>query len=424
MLSHAVVDFFSALLIPILSVLEGRAHMTPDQGAMLIAVGSLASGVIQPIVAVVGDKRDTRVLGTVGLVVAAGAIGLIGFAQNFWQLALLQIISTAGIGAFHPPAAAVMGHLAGRKRAAAVSVFFAAGIMGGSLGSVTSPHWANALGLKSFLWGIVPAVLVAMILAWATHDSAHRHAHAHSAHRALPPKERAARWRAIWVLYAVNAIRFTVNMALVQMVVRWSEVHTLLQNGVAGPITPDLKNQLLTPDLRVAASQVNGPLQAAMGLGMGVVALLVSWLVPHARSKRAMIVTPCIGSLMIVLMPLSGSMWLAFVMTLLSGGAFAGTMPLSIAAAQRLLPHRTTLASGLMMGGAWSLAFIGPPTAQWIYTLTNGSLFTVGIVFGSLLFLSGLLILLIPRRLLDQGETVMKAGDTPGLPDSAGLAVE
>ncbi|MGH7242302.1 MAG: MFS transporter [Phycisphaerales bacterium] len=424
MLSHAVVDFFAALVIPILSVLEGRANMSPGEGAMLVAVGSLSSGVIQPIVAIVGDKRDTRVLGTIGLLVAAVAIGLIGYADSFWKLAALQIIGSAGIGAFHPPAAAVMGHLAGKHRAIAVSVFFAAGILGGSVGSVSAPRWAASLGIQSFIWGVVPAILVAVILAWATHGSAHRHAHAHSTHKALPKKERAARWNAVWVLYAVNAMRFTVNMAMVQLLVRWSELYTLAQSGVAGPITPTMKAVLLTPELRLASSGVNGPLQAAMGLGMGVFGLLVGWLVPHNRARLAMIITPCLGAIALVTMPLMGTMWAAFLLSVLVGGGYAGTMPLSIAAAQRLLPHRTTLASGLMMGGSWSLAFVGPPTAQWIYEWTNGSLETVGIVFAVMLIVSGLIILLIPRRLLDQGEAVMHAKDAVAVPDSAGIAAE
>ncbi|MFO0859358.1 MAG: MFS transporter [Phycisphaerales bacterium] len=424
MLAHAVVDFFSALVIPILSVLEGRAHMSPGEGAMLIAVGSLSSGIIQPIVAIVGDKRDTRVLGTIGLLVAAIAIGLIGYADSFWKLALLQIIGTAGVGAFHPPAAAVMGHLAGKHRAVAVSVFFAAGILGGSLGSIAAPRWARSLGIESFIWGVIPAIAVAIVLAWATHGSAHRHAHAHHAHRSLPKKEQAARWNAVWVLYAVNAMRFTVNMAMVQVLVRWSELYTLAQNGVTGHITPAMKASLLTPELRLASSGVNGPLQAAMGLGMGIFGLLIGWLVPHNRARLAMIATPCLGALAVIALPLTGTMWAAFLVSVLVGGGYAGTMPLSIAAAQRLLPHRTTLASGLMMGGAWSLAFVGPPVAQWIFEWTRGSLFTVGVVFSLMLLVSGLLILLIPRRLLDQGEAVMHAKDAIAVPDAAGVAAE
>jgi len=77
-----------------------------------------------------------------------------------------------------------------------------------------------------------------------------------------------------------------------------------------------------------------------------------------------------------------------------------------------------------MMGGSWSLAFVGPPIAQWIYEGTGGSLATVGVVFAVMLVASGLIILLIPRRLLDQGEAVMHAKDAVAVPDTAGLVAE
>jgi FSR family fosmidomycin resistance protein-like MFS transporter len=401
-ISHGVVDFFSALVIPLLSVLEEQASMTPAQGAALIAAGSLSSGIIQPVVALVGDKRDTRSLGTIGLMVAALAIGLIGFADSFWKLLILQVLGAAGIGAFHPPAAAVMGHLSGRKRSMGVSIFFAAGILGGAGGAFTAPIWAEVLGIKSFLVGLVPAAFTAVLLAWATHDSAHRHAHAAHSHRSLPEKERAARWAAVWVLYASNALRFIVNMAMVQILVRWSEIHVLGKNGISG-VTASTLPELLTTELRHDASRVNGPLQAAMAIGMGVFGLLIGGLVPASRSRLAMIVTPCVGAAAVLAMPASPGFGVAFAVSVLVGGAYAGTVPLSIAAAQRLLPHRTTLASGLMMGGAWSLALVGPPLAQWIFGLTSSLTITASI-FAGVLMLSGVMIAFIPRRLIDQGE--------------------
>ena len=51
-------------------------------------------------------------------------------------------------------------------------------------------------------------------------------------------------------------------------------------------------------------------------------------------------------------------------LAVVAGVAYGGIMPITITMAQRLLPHRTSLASGLMMGGAWSIAGIGPSLAQ------------------------------------------------------------
>src|SRR3954468_10066523 len=39
-LSHAVTDFLSFIIIPLMTVLEGRAQFSHEQGALLLAVGS------------------------------------------------------------------------------------------------------------------------------------------------------------------------------------------------------------------------------------------------------------------------------------------------------------------------------------------------------------------------------------------------
>src|SRR5262249_51131002 len=76
--AHAVTDFLSFVIIPLMTVLKGRVSFDAEHGAILLGVGSVASGVVQPIVAWVSDRFDTRWLGTLGLAVAAVAIGLVG----------------------------------------------------------------------------------------------------------------------------------------------------------------------------------------------------------------------------------------------------------------------------------------------------------------------------------------------------------
>src|SRR5262249_49027471 len=56
----------------------------------------------------------------------------------------------------------------------------------------------------------------------------------------------------------------------------------------------------------------------------------------------------------------------SYLLAAAAGVAYAGVIPITIAMAQRLLPHRTSLASGLMMG-SWALAGLGPILAQALY---------------------------------------------------------
>ena len=64
--------------------------------------------------------------------------------------------------------------------------------------------------------------------------------------------------------------------------------------------------------------------------------------------------------------------------------------------AQRLLPHRTSLASGLMLGGAWFFASLGPLLVQWLYT--NYGLRTSFAIVAVMLFASGMIGFFLPKE--------------------------
>lgn len=374
---HGVVDFFSALIIPILTVLLGHLHLAPGQDAAVIALGSITSGLIQPIVAWASDRFDTRWLGTLGLAAAAIAIGSVGFVSpeplfglvsGYAQLLIIQAVGSAGIGAFHPVAAAAVGRLSGRRRSLGVSVFYVAGMIGGITGSITSPHWVKWLGLPALAWFIVPGLLSALALRWAIHGIAHRAEGAHERHAALPEAERNGRWAAVGLLYAGNVLRFTANMALVQLIIRWSETEALRRAGAS----------ILTPELRTTASTLNGALQAAMAVGMAIGGLAAGFTLRAHHEKAVLFIVPIAGAFGVAAIPLAGQAAgalgdptlvtaIAFTLAVIAGWGYGGVIPITISLAQRLLPHRTSLASGLMMGGAWMVAAAGPFAARALY---------------------------------------------------------
>lgn len=359
--THSIVDYFSFTIIPLLTVLEGRLDLSPNQGALLLALGSICSGVVQPLVAILSDRHDSRLVGVFGFLAAVLAIGSLGFVQTYPQLLLVQAIGTAGIGAFHPVGAASAGQLAGSKRSLGVSIFFVAGMLGGFAGNSISPFYVDQFGVRALAWLIIPGVLAVGAMAWAVARVPHRHRDAHDTHRALPPEVRKLRWRAVWLLFAGNAIRFTVNMALVTLLVRWAELQAMSRAGVAA----------LDPAVRANASMINGPLQAAMQVGMAAGGLALGAMLAPKHQRTGLILVPCIGIAAIALFPFIDDvatgpalLALAWTVAVLTGIGYGGLVPVTISLAQRLLPHRTSLASGLMMGGAWSIAAIGPPLAQ------------------------------------------------------------
>lgn len=396
---HGFVDFFSYVLIPLMPIMAERLQLSSSQVAFAIAIGSVSSGVIQPLVAWASDRLDTRWLGTLGFLAAVVSFSLLGQVSSYAQLLAIQLVGAAGIGAFHPVAAAAVGHLAGRRRSLGVAIFFLGGMLGGIAGNVSSPQYVKLLGLPALVYLMIPGVVAVVALGWAIHRVPHRHHTAHDDHRGLPARERRWRWASVWVLYAGNVLRFTVNMALVQLIIEWTQRHTLATAGAAQ----------MTETLSEQAAALNGPLQAAVQAGMGAAGISAGWLLGAGGEKRPLFVVPALGALAILAFPFIvgsggvddlGPMTVpaSFAVMILAGIGFGGVVPVTISLAQRLLPHRTSLASGLMMGGAWSVAAVGPPIADGI-TRAAGLSAAFAVVAGMLLA-SGLLALALPGWLI------------------------
>lgn len=372
--AHFVVDIFSFVGIALLPLLAVTLSIRPEQKALLLALGSSCSGVVQPIVAWASDKLDTRAIGTLGFVVAVLCIGNLGTATNFTQLAILYSVGAMGVGAFHPPAAATVGQLGGSRRSLFVAFFFLAGMLGGIVGNVLTPRFVELMtptingspdpvqGMLAIRWFIPLGLVCALVLALAIHKADHRNPSAKDTHVHWDNPERRARWSAMWTLYAANVLRFSTNMALVYLFTEWASAFVLANN----PATT------MTESLGISASRINGNLQASMQIGMGAGGIALGFLLAPRFEKAAFVTLPLLGAAMIALIPGIGrsapdiAPYLVMAAAIVSGLGFGAVIPVSMSLAQRLLPHRTSLASGMMLGGAWMLAFVGPIIAELV----------------------------------------------------------
>lgn len=366
--AHLVVDLFSFIVVPLLSIIEGRLHLSAGEGTALIAIGSVSSGLIQPIVALLSDRHDTRVIGTLGFLVAVLAVGGVGYVDTYAQLIALQVVATAGVGAFHPVAAAAVGQLAHTRRSLALAWFYAAGMIGGVGGNLLAPAWAGtfgrdalgvfdaAAGLRSLAYLIPLGLLFVGLLVWAVHSTPHRHADAQSRHASLSATERRSRWRAIALLWVGNVLKFGVDTAVIALVKEWTK--HLAERRFASP-----GSSITVTELAFKASSLSGPLQASKQIGMGIGGLLLGFLLVKRYEKHAMIGVPLLGAAALFVLPHTDGAT-AWVVCAVAGLGYGSTIPLTLSISQRLLPHRTSLASALMLGGAWSIGSFGSTIAQ------------------------------------------------------------
>ena len=301
-------------------------------------------------------------------------IGNLGAATNFTQLAVLYSVGAMGIGAFHPPAAATTGHLGGARRSVFIAFFFLAGMLGGITGNIMTPMYVDWMtpqlasgpdaraGVLAIRWLIPAGLGCALLLALAIHKTGHRDGAAHGRQVSWDRAERRARWGAVGILYAANVIRFSVNIALVYLFTEWASAFVVRTNEAAS----------MTEALGIRASQINGNLQASLQIGMGGGGIALGFLLAPRFEKAAFVALPLMGAAMVASIPFVGrgvpelAPWLVMGAAILAGLGFGSLIPVSMSLAQRLLPHRTSLATGMMLGGAWMLAFMGPTLAELI----------------------------------------------------------
>ncbi len=346
LVTHAVNDFYTSLIPPIIGILELRCHMSAAQAPWLLSIGSIVSGVSQPLFAVIADRTGSKFLGTLGLMLTAIGICLVGLATSFWTLIGFYVVGMVGAGMYHPVAAASVGSLSGVRRASGVSAFFVTGMIGAIAGGFLGPRIVTqSNGFEQLKWWMIPGIAIA----WALHASAAkpgkgRRAEAGSQHVATPPRVLAL----VAILYLASAIRFIVNMALVYLYTRWAQS---LFSGSS--------EEVAAQSLRIV-----GNLSSLTFVGMALGGLAAGTLVRSGTERLWLTFTPLVFSLSIAAFPRCGPP-MNYALAVMAGFGFASMVPLSVSMAQHLLPQRTSLASGLMLGGAWTLAWVGPPAAQW-----------------------------------------------------------
>ena len=375
LLGHMTVDALAAVLSPTLGIFRVRLGMSAEEAAWLLGIGPLSSGMAQPLCALLSDFQHTRRWGLVGLALAGIGICSLGLADGFYTLVAIYTLGMIGVGMFHPVAATTVGHIRQHQRNSAMSLFFVSGMLGGVLGSYFWPRFLTSSdGFQVLPYLVVPVLLLVAIMGRYFAQ--------------LPSPKTAYRWddptsvpRSNWVmvgfLYAAACFRFAVNVALFYLFLRWAEGEYAATN------TAWTQKQIAD-----AAAPVAGDLNAFAMMGMAIGGLVAGYLVRPGREKLPMVLVPVLFSPVIALFPYL-SLKTGYVLALLAGIGFASMIPINIALAQKLLPHRANLASSLMMGGAWMVSIVGPPLAE--VAIVRWGIATAFLLTAAALAVSGLL---------------------------------
>ena len=131
-LSHSANDAFANILSVLLPTLQARFTLSETVLASFVAVLSISSNVLQPVMGALSDRWGKRRLAGVGLIAGSFLMSLLAVAPSVWMLVLLLAIGGLGSAAFHP-AASSMVRSASRREGLSVGIFTAGGPFGSAV---------------------------------------------------------------------------------------------------------------------------------------------------------------------------------------------------------------------------------------------------------------------------------------------------
>jgi FSR family fosmidomycin resistance protein-like MFS transporter len=172
-LVHTVNDAITAILGALLPTLQERFDASPTLLAVIVAVFWISSSVTQPIFGALGEDVGLRVIGSLGVLMAATFLSLIGVASELWLLFLLLVIGGLGSAALHPVGTTIAGTQA-TNATLGVGLFTAGGMVGFALGPILILYLVSEFGSGATIWlmgpGLVLGAAVAVLLPqWEPH---------------------------------------------------------------------------------------------------------------------------------------------------------------------------------------------------------------------------------------------------------------
>lgn len=336
MLGHFSVDLMSGLLPALYPLLALELQLEYGAIGALALAYTAAVSLTQPLFGYVADRWGVRRLAPLSLAWSGLFLGLYGFVHHPELLYPLAFLAGLGSGAYHPVGASRAAQLAPEHhRNTTMSVYTVSGTVGYALGPLVGALLFRAFGsagtLVALPLGLVAAVLVRWGLGRFTEVSSSQRPYHASPHR--------TDWRALAPILAIVMLRSWTFMTVATFAPVWyREMGYELLYGVVATV--------------IVASGALGTL-----LGGILADRLSSWRV-------------LLGSLTLAIPALLAFAASGGPLGLIAAAAFGlladASISITLVAAQRLLPGRTGVASGFILGMGFVTGGIGAPVTGWI----------------------------------------------------------
>lgn len=327
---HFWVDFYSNMLPPILPVISALWGLSNSQLAMVIAIQSMTSNFLQPVLGYLMDKYPQK--WSLGL-----AIGIIALPMCFIYLAdsyllFIVVVTLSGFGAalYHPLGASRSVEGAGPEKALKMSVFSSLGSLGYAISPVITAYIIYSWGLKGLTYTVVPGLAWIVLL---NLTGKKRELPDNVPVKASEDKLCLGVYKPLFLLCCIVACRSWLVTSCNVFFPLW-----MIERGM------DERLSGLYLSLFLLAGTLGG--------------LVFGYIYPKFGQKKLLIGSFIASICLLPLMFIAGQNLLAAFL-ILYGFILVGSFPITVVIGQELLPTRAGLASGMTMGLAFALGGAG-----------------------------------------------------------------
>jgi FSR family fosmidomycin resistance protein-like MFS transporter len=336
-LSHLAVDTLSSQVGILLTLLAGSLALNNAAIGLFAALYSIAGAVGQPVFGWLADRYGPRWSIAGGVLWMAMLFSLFAVAPGYWPIVCL-IVAALGSAAFHAPGAAKAAqighlHMAGQV-ATAASLFFLFGQGGFALGPAAGGFLVDRFSRSGVLFFTLPAILIGLLAARSLSP----------AREPVEPEARPESASRVMGRPMVDWYHFGLIL-LISALGRWTEL-------AAATFLPKLLHD------RGLSPSVYG-LVLAVFMGASALGGVAGGLLGDRWGKlRTVSLASCLSAVPFFLMPIGagpGLFAIAAAAGLLNGAPFS----ILVTMAQRALPGRGGLASGLTLGSMFAAGALG-----------------------------------------------------------------
>ncbi len=340
MLGHFTNDIFAGVLPMLFPIMKNRFDLSNAEVGLATLAYTGASSLSQPFFGYISDHHGRRWYASATLIWGSAFVSFYGYASSFSLFLSLAFLAGIGSGAYHPLGASNAAAVTtDRYKNVAMSLYTVGGTSGYALGPLIAVALLALFGPHGTIVLIVPGVLVATLLLGQMRQ-VERVRRSSDLARGAEPVSGSPPWPMLARLIGVVMLRSWVFLAVVQFVPIWYD---------------DLGH----------SSAFYGGLVTTIILS-GAVGTLIGGATADCIGQRRVVVVSLLASVPALLLFVTFPGRIALLTGALFGLCCDASLSATLVAAQRMLPRRSGVASGVILGLGFITGGIGVPTTGWL----------------------------------------------------------